>query len=137
MDAPIAARAGWTTWWAPRPAADRESWQDFQATLAWLLGLQLLDLLTTLGALSIGAVEANPLAASVLSGAGTPGLVAFKALTLVLMLAWVPTYSLAQGRGQGRSGLATGVLALVMALAILYSAVVVNNLAVLHLATRS
>lgn len=136
MDTHVAARAGWTTWWAPRPAANVESWQDFQATLAWLLGLQLLDLLTTLGALSHGAVEANPFAASIFSGAGPLGLVAFKAVAFVLMLGWVPAYALVQRPGHGRSAWAVAVLGLVMVVALAYSAVVVNNLAVLHATLR-
>lgn len=137
MHGHLAARARWTTWWAPRPASTVEAWQDFQATLAWLLGLQLLDLFTTLGALANGAAEGNPFAASVFSGAGPLGLVALKAVAFVLMLGWVPAYSLVQRPDQGRSAWATVVLGLVVALAMLYSAVVVNNLAVLHVALRS
>lgn len=137
MHGQTVAQARWTTWWAPRPAATVEAWQDFHATLAWLLGLQLLDLFTTLGALSNGAAEANPFAASVFSGSGALGLVAFKAVAFVLMLGWVPTYSLVQRPGQGRSPWAVAVLGLVLALALLYSVVVVNNLAVLHAILRS
>ena len=132
MHGHLAARARWTTWWAPRPASTVEAWQDFQATLAWLLGLQLLDLFTTLGALANGAAEGNPFAASVFSGSGPLGLVALKVVAFVLMLGWVPAYSLVQRPGQDRTGWAIGVLALVLSLTLAYSAVVVNNLAVLH-----
>lgn len=137
MDGRQATAARWTTWWAPRPAAPVEAWQDFQAALAWLLGLQLLDLLTTLGALSHGAAEANPLAASLFAHSGPLGLLALKVCALVLMLGWLPAYSLVHRPGQARSTAAVGLLVLVLLLALLYSAVVVNNLAVLNGALQS
>jgi hypothetical protein len=118
---------GWTTWFGPRPARAEESWQDFLSLLAWVLGLQVLDLLTTLGSLAHGAAEANPLAAALLDAHGTAGLVQLKVVAAVLALGWLPAFALARS-----SALATwtilGALAL---LAVLYSAVVVNNLAVL------
>jgi hypothetical protein len=127
----------WTTWWAPRPArASDEAWQDFQAALAWLLGLQLLDLLTTLGALAHGATEANPFAASMLASSGPAALVRIKVVALLLMLGWLPAYSLVQRPGGPRSAAAWTMLAMVVALVLLYSGVVVHNLSVLHLSMQ-
>jgi hypothetical protein len=121
---------GWTTWWAPRPAARAEAWQDFTATFAWLLGLQLLDLLTTLGALSHGAVEANPAAVLLLESHGPAALVQLKVVSAVLMLGWLPAFRLVERPGTGRTTVAA-FLGLLVVLAIFYSIVVVNNLAVL------
>lgn len=128
----------WTTWWAERPAQSTvEAWQDFQATLAWLLGLQLLDLLTTLGALQLGAGEANPLAAALLASSGPSALVRLKVVALVLMLGWIPAFALVQRRGQPRTTGAWGMLALLVLLIVLYSAAVFNNLAVLDALLRA
>jgi hypothetical protein len=49
----------------------------------------------------------------------------------------VPAYSLVQRPGRERSAAAVAVLLLVVGLAMLYSVVVVNNLAVLHVALQS
>jgi hypothetical protein len=48
------------------------------------------------------------------------------------MLGWLPAYSLVQRPGQARSALAVCLLAFVLGLSLVYSAVVVNNLVVLH-----
>lgn len=118
---------GWTTWFAPRPARAAEAWQDLLALMAWALGLQLLDLLTTLGSLAHGAAEANPLAAALLDSHGAAGLVQLKVAAVLLALGWLPAFALARG-----SRLATAaVLGGLAALTVLYSAVVVNNLVVL------
>lgn len=118
------------TWWGPRPARQVEAWQDFTSLFAWLLGLQLLDLLTTLGALMHGAMEANPWAASLLASRGPASLVQVKVVALVLLLGWLPAFKLATARPD--AGTAGAIfLAAMVALALLYSGVVVNNLAVL------
>ncbi|MFA5944421.1 MAG: DUF5658 family protein [Candidatus Thermoplasmatota archaeon] len=125
------------TWWAPRPASpSAEAWQDFQAAVAWLLGLQLLDLLTTLGALTQGASEGNPFAAAILDSSGMAGLVRLKVVALLLMLGWLPAYAMVQRPGQARSMTAWAMLGLVLALVVLYSGVVVNNLRVLQLVVQ-
>ena len=125
------------TWWAPRPASpSAEAWQDFQAAVAWLLGLQLLDLLTTLGALSQGAGEGNPFAAAILDSSGMAGLVQLKLVALLLMLGWLPAYAMVQRPGQPRSVIAWTMLGLVLVLVVLYSGVVVNNLRVLQLVVQ-
>jgi len=117
------------TWWAPRPHRAAEAWQDFAAVLAWLLGLQLLDLLTTLGALAHGAEEGNPFAAALLEARGPAALVQLKVVALVLALGWLPAFALVQ-RGRNAAAVA-GFLGVLVALALLYSGVVVHNLAVL------
>lgn len=128
------AFAGWSTWFGARPADQgAEAWQDFAAALSWILGLQLLDLLTTLGALANGAAEANPLAAALLASGGPGALVQLKVVVLVLMLGWVPAFALVQRPGRPRTTGSTGMLALLVLLVVVYSAVVVNNLAVLAL----
>lgn len=118
---------GWTTWFGPRPARATESWQDFLALLAWLLALQLLDLLTTLGSLSHGAAEANPLAAALLDAHGTAGLVQLKVVAALLALGWLPAFLVARSSARA-TAIILGGLAL---LSVVYSAVVVNNLVVL------
>jgi hypothetical protein len=131
---------GWTTWWAPRPAKPAvESWQDFQASCAWLLGLQLLDLLTTLAALAHGAAESNPFAAALLESAGPVALLRLKLVALVLMVGWGPAYAMVQASGATarRSRASWTALGLVVALVLFYSGVVVNNLAVLSAHLRA
>jgi hypothetical protein len=130
-----AAAGSWTTWWAPRPEPAAEAWQDFQAAVAWLLGLQILDLLTTLGGLAHGAVEANPLGRLVLLHGGPAGLVQAKLAATVLVLGWIPAFALTRP-GQRPAFAWRSVLALAVLLALTYSAVVVHNLAVLAVQAR-
>jgi hypothetical protein len=121
--------AGLPTWWAPRPEPRQEAWEDFQASLAWVLGLQLLDLVTTVGALGHGAVEANPWAASLLAAQGTTALFGLKLVAILASLGWLPAFALVLRSGE-RSPAARAMLGLLLALTLLYSAAVLNNLRV-------
>lgn len=125
--------AGLPTWWAPRPSSREEAWQDFQASLARVLGLQVLGLLTMLGAIAHGAAETNPWAASLLAAGGPPALFHLKAGAIVASLGWLPAFALVLRSGK-RSPAARGMLALLLALALVYSAAIVNNLRVFALA---
>lgn len=81
------------TWWGTRPPPADEAWQDYEATYAWFLGLQLLDLLSTLAVLGVGGGESNPLAQSQWEEAGAAGLVGWKVLVILLTFAaWLPAF---------------------------------------------
>lgn len=67
-----------------RPRDDRAVF--FLALLAYVL-FSLFDWLTTVFSLDAGGVEGNPIAASVFSMFGNPGLLTFKALVVVLIIA--------------------------------------------------
>jgi hypothetical protein len=108
-----------------------EAWQDFTALVAWLLGLQLLDLLTTLGALANGAAEGNPLAAALLDSHGAAGLVQIKVIAVVLVLGWLPAFRLVHSPLRPSRVSAAIFLVALVVLTMVYSGVVFHNLAVL------
>ncbi len=107
-------------------------WGTFMAIYAWFLGLQLLDLGTTLAVIGQGGVEANNLGPSqAVEFVGLEALLALK-ITVVLasLMAWVPAVAWLERRNATKS---TGVvMALILAGSLVYTVVVFWNLAVLR-----
>ncbi len=107
-------------------------WGTFMVVYAWFLGLQLLDLGTTLAVIGQGGIEANELGPAQAVGLlGTEALLAMKLIVmLITLIAWTPAVAWLQGRHATRS---TGlVLAMILGGALVYTGVVFWNLAVLR-----
>lgn len=103
---------------------------DYTVTYAWFLGLQLLDLMTTLAVLGRGGGEANPAAAAALQATGPTALLAWKLAVILLSLAvWVPAAAwVARAPQPTRRWAAPVINALVLAACLVYTAVVFHNL---------
>ncbi len=132
------AMPGWTTWWGPRPGAVAEAWQDYAASYAWFLGLQLLDILSTVAVLRLGGGEGNPVAADGYAQAGAGAFVGLKVVLIVLtFVVWLPclAWIAVQPEARRRWALAafhTGLVGCVVA----YSLVVFHNLRNLSILLR-
>jgi hypothetical protein len=125
----MVAHAAWAAQGRPEGA-----WQDFLAIHAWFLGLQLLDLLTTLAVLSLGGGESSRMPAWALSAYGPGALVAIKVGVVVATAAcWLPAMAwLGRQAPAVRSWAVPAVLAALLLATLSYSGIVVHNLANVH-----
>ena len=112
-------RRGWSGWWP-----------SFVAAYAVFLGLQVLDLLSTLAVLSWGGAEGNALAVRLMGRHGLVALLALKLGLVGLSLAcWTPAMAYLSRHPQG--GRAAGaVVGLVTLLCVHYAVVVSWNFGV-------
>ncbi len=120
--------------WVGDDAATLETreglWGTFMVIYAWFLGLQLLDLGTTLAVLQKGGVEANRLGpAQALEALGPEALLAIKLVVVVAtMLAWLPAVAWLERMQSAKS---TGIVMMVLLLgALFYTGVVFWNIVV-------
>lgn len=129
--------------WFGRPtAAWAHGWDGFRgdwlAIYAWFVGLQALDVMSTMAVLARGGLEGNPNAAWALGNWGWSALVGAKVVLVAFtLLAWLPAMEWLDTRPDARVKWARPTMSLlVLAASVYYSGVVFHNLANLAILVR-